>query len=557
MRAQEHRSSRNAGTMSRRRFLTLSAAAVAAVPAGVSAKRMEDLKAICSGSLSSADQGFTLWQIPSHRDAIGNAYVIRTASGKIIVMDGGFETEAAFMASFLQNLGGKVDAWFISHPHRDHVGALRTILADYSDYHLEIAHIYHSRITDAQITSDRDLMQHNCCKAFYALVDGQFADITTDIQTAGGQYDFDDVHIRILSSHNPAILTNTYNNCSMVMRLWDKYTSVLFLGDAGAECGDSLIRGKYASLLNCDYVQMAHHGQSACSREFYNSFDFYACLWPTPTFVWNNDNGNGVDTGSLTTMETRRWMAAKGIREHHVTCLEGLYILHSAPHPSYDFSSANEARLFFDQLSVNNATAEAKVVDDVTEYTLSMSPSVPSTVPVTIDIYHLLYDLDEKALGYVFTFLFHNDSDLADLIVGFDNGERVENVHLLESSPALLASSSTWKLVSIDLSKIMKENYWGRKGHSIEMTFLSKSRSADVVVKEMQIRPAETSGIGGISSAESKVYVSGRNICAQGEERLMVFDTQGWLVGSGRRVTVAPGVYVAKTNSGTVKLSVR
>ena len=40
---------------------------------------------------------FTLWQLPSQVNTIGNSYVIRTSHGKIIVMDGGGEQEKDYL----------------------------------------------------------------------------------------------------------------------------------------------------------------------------------------------------------------------------------------------------------------------------------------------------------------------------------------------------------------------------------------------------------------------------------------------------------------------------
>ena len=64
---------------------------------------------------------------------------------------------------------------------------------------------------------------------------------------------------------------------------------------------------------------MAHHGQQGCSEEFYKSIRFRACLWPTPTWVWNNDNGTGINTHNLKTFYTRRWMDEIGVTEHHIS----------------------------------------------------------------------------------------------------------------------------------------------------------------------------------------------------------------------------------------------
>ena len=75
--------------------------------------------------------------------------------------------------------------------------------------------------------------------------------------------------------------------------------------------------------FDCDYLQVAHHGQRGCDKEFYMTADFKACLWPTPKWVYDNDLGKGFNTAHLRTIEVREWMKEKGITEHYVSC-EGL-----------------------------------------------------------------------------------------------------------------------------------------------------------------------------------------------------------------------------------------
>ena len=119
------------------------------------------------------------------------------------------------------------------------------------------------------------------------------------------------------------------------MKVWDDKKSILFLADTGAESGNKLLNGPYRNELSCDYVQMAHHGQHGCTEDFYKSIDFRACLWPTAYWIWTNNQGGGYNTGTLerletgnpVTTETRRWMDEIGIKEHHVSCLEGLFQL--------------------------------------------------------------------------------------------------------------------------------------------------------------------------------------------------------------------------------------
>lgn len=75
--------------------------------------------------------------------------------------------------------------------------------------------------------------------------------------------------------------------------------------------------------VNCDYIQMSHHGQNGVSMDFYRKVKFRACLWPTPSWVYNNDAGGGFNTHTLTTMETRQTMDALHITEHYHS-FEGL-----------------------------------------------------------------------------------------------------------------------------------------------------------------------------------------------------------------------------------------
>jgi hypothetical protein len=237
-------------------------------------------------------------------------------------MDGGFPEEAFTLRGFIGALGNEVEAWFLSHPHDDHMGALREILKQ-GTQDLRIKAIYHSKITDKVI--DAEPTEAEKTRDFYDRLSKCEAKVV-DIQQAGEVFDFDGMKLKILSVATQ-LTTNPYNNNSMIMRVWDKRKSLVFLGDAGVECGDLALKGPYSEDLNCDYLQMAHHGQNGCSEEFYRSIKFRACLWPTPMWVWNNDTGKGFDTANLQTVRTREWMDKIGIKEHHVSVRDGLWRL--------------------------------------------------------------------------------------------------------------------------------------------------------------------------------------------------------------------------------------
>ena len=302
--------------MKRRDFLRISllgGVAATLLPVDLSAK-------------SSGKSGFTLWQIPSQINTIGNSYVFRTDKGRVVVMDGGVKDEAMFLKGFLAALGNEVEAWFISHPHDDHMGALNAILENPGE--LKIKRIYHSRFSNALSRSEQG--SHPSTEIFYAQLDALDPAVTEviDLREPGLELKIDGMNLKILGVTNEEFAhTNPYNNSSMIIRVWDKAKSIVFLGDAGIECGDKVLNSAYRNDLDCDYLQVAHHGQQGCSEDFYKTIKFRACLWPTPTWVWNNDQGQGTNTGNLKTFDTRRWMDEIGITEHHVSTVDGLFRL--------------------------------------------------------------------------------------------------------------------------------------------------------------------------------------------------------------------------------------
>ena len=255
-------------------------------------------------------ESFTVWQLPSQIDSIGNSYVVQTAGGKVIVMDGGFAAEKDYLRGFIDALGGKVDAWIISHPHDDHITALIALLENPNG--LKIERVYHSRFPDVLIDAE-SAETAAITRKLYSMLDN-----ATDIEVidchCGDEFEIDGVNFKILSEKNPEMANrNPYNNSSMALKMWDWKKSFIFLGDLGVEGGQKLLGSEYAKDLECDYLQMAHHGQDGCDKHFYESVKFRACLWPSPKWVYN------APLGRLKTAEVREWMKELGITEHYVS----------------------------------------------------------------------------------------------------------------------------------------------------------------------------------------------------------------------------------------------
>ncbi|MDP4188271.1 MAG: MBL fold metallo-hydrolase [Bacteroidota bacterium] len=258
---------------------------------------------------------FVLWQLPSQVNTIGNSYVFRMDDGKVVVMDGGVKAEAAYLRGFLAALGNQVDVWFVSHPHPDHIGALNEILKAPGD--IKIGKIFLSEFSPAFCELEPEYKA--AAVDFYNNLKKSQVPVV-NVTQPGMVIQIDRTKFKILSVTNEDLTTNPYNNSSMVIRAWDSKKSILFLGDAGREEGDRLLKGPFRKDLDCDYLQMAHHGQKGVSKDFYRTIKFSACLWPSPSWVYNNDAGKGYNTHTFETVEIRNLVDSLGIKKNYVSC---------------------------------------------------------------------------------------------------------------------------------------------------------------------------------------------------------------------------------------------
>lgn len=264
-------------------------------------------------TLTSASGVGELWMLASTTGAQNLSIVIKSPHGKLIVVDGGWEADADKLSSLILQQGGKVDAWLITHPHEDHVGALCTILND-SSRKIKIDKIYCSLATPdwyRQVSPTGAGIADQLLSAFTKLPVGT---VTNNIGR-GTEINIDDVNIRVLN--NRGVYTyNGVNNSSLVYKIRVSRQSILILGDLAYDGGKDLIKTCTAAELKSDIVQMAHHGQQGVDQNAYALIAPTTCLWPSPAWLWNNDNGGGVGSGPWGTLTTRTWMDALGVKDN-------------------------------------------------------------------------------------------------------------------------------------------------------------------------------------------------------------------------------------------------
>ena len=241
-------------------------------------------------------------------------YEIKTCSGKVILIDSGTKSDTKKIIEKINKDGGKVDYWFITHPHHDHSEAFCDIV-DNTD--IPINKIYIS-------LNDIEWYEKNCepnrldfLKRLYNIVKNSRIKNNVMEPNLNDEIQIDtNLKAEILGIKNPEIIENAMNEQSMVILFQTEENKILFLGDTGIKSSQKLLNTQI-NKLKSDIVQMAHHGQNGATKELYMAISPRICLYPAPEWLWNNDNGNGYNSGEWKSLETRKWMEEIGTKESY------------------------------------------------------------------------------------------------------------------------------------------------------------------------------------------------------------------------------------------------
>lgn len=244
--------------------------------------------------------------------------VITTEDGRVIVIDGGYREDAPRLLACLREVTGQdvphVDAFWLTHPHSDHMHAFMELCEHHADEWTFDGVYFHFPSVQFIAAEDREYVY---LAEFYEKI-GLFAH-KMHIVSAGDVYLFGEARIDVLYTTDDSFHRNVCNNASTVFRLTLGGKRVLITGDCGVEAGQKLLRLYGAEGLHAEICQMSHHGQNGCDRDFYAAVSPEICLWCTPKWLWDNDAGKGYNTHMWKTVIVRGWMQELGVRENYVT----------------------------------------------------------------------------------------------------------------------------------------------------------------------------------------------------------------------------------------------
>ena len=221
----------------------------------------------------------------------GMAYLIRLGDGRFAVIDAGMgeheEPEHLLELMREQNVrDGKpvIAVWFFTHPHIDHYNTFVNLMERHRD-EVVLESVAYNWPTRDMAKGFSDMTR------FDALME-TLTETKKITPRDGWTFHFPGVHFHVLYTCEDLYPTpfGNINDTSMVMQM-DVESSVdytvrrvLWLGDASGAASDYLVKKYSREVLECEIMQVGHHGYWGGSDTLHRIVDAEVLLWPCPDF---------------------------------------------------------------------------------------------------------------------------------------------------------------------------------------------------------------------------------------------------------------------------------
>ena len=259
------------------------------------------------------------WKITQYGPVDDNLsyYTIYSKDVGLIVIDGGWTDCADHVRNTIKTFGGHVDAWILTHPHADHVGAFNEIYPNPDG--ITIGDIY-----TVDMASPEECLEVASWDSMDAYNDFLALEVP-DLQyvKAGDVLDVCGLEIEILSTFDEDVrnISGDYlNDGSVMFKVCGEEESFLFCADVGVGMSDHLLSKYGEEKLASTYLQMGHHGNGGLSDAFYQAVQPKVAFFDAPDWLLKDE------TGKYDTPENVKLMEGMGSR---------IYSFNSAPNSVY------------------------------------------------------------------------------------------------------------------------------------------------------------------------------------------------------------------------------
>ena len=224
-------------------------------------------------------------------------YTITDREGHLVVIDGGWREDAGQLLSIInEQHDGHVDAWILTPPHPDHIGAFNEI---YASGQVEIDKIYTVPV-DYEIYKGKaqEWDEFSVYEEFVRLTEGE-ADMS--FLREGEILDLIGLKMEVFHSFDSQQMAEVKDPCNdggMIFRLSTERESMLFLADVGVGQSDYILN-QYGERLKSDYVQMGHHGNGGMDERVYQKISPREAFFDIPEGMMQDERLNAGEKRAL------------------------------------------------------------------------------------------------------------------------------------------------------------------------------------------------------------------------------------------------------------------
>ena len=212
---------------------------------------------------------YEITQLPFPTFWGGEAYSIVTPEGDLYLIDGGFQGEdGQRITQYIEEHGGKVKGWILTHPHVDHIGAFLDYMAVNSE---KVETVYYSPFTREFFEEEEDPAVYEVLNNPNAILFYQFLDMVevTKENTeyvpmlVGDKLKIGDLELECFASFDPD--RHDVNANSLVFTISYEDFVLLLTGDMTELTLEDMKEEipEDAVLWDTDIIQIPHHGYMA------------------------------------------------------------------------------------------------------------------------------------------------------------------------------------------------------------------------------------------------------------------------------------------------------
>lgn len=241
------------------------------------------------------------WKITSYSSKSGSQatiYTIEDKDGHLVIIDGGWESDAEQIRSLIKKHDNHVYAWILSHPHKDHVGAFNNIMKGKSD--IKIDNIYVTNLDYARYKETvRWYEDFDSCEKYNQIIKGLN---NVHIVNEGDKFECVGTNIEIIHGWDGEVNKLKADICnygSLVFIVKGDEEKMLFCSDISTRVEDSIVTRHKEKLKDVKYIQVAHHGNWAFLTKLYGAVEAPEKVFLDSPSAYLDLGTKGYDAGKL------------------------------------------------------------------------------------------------------------------------------------------------------------------------------------------------------------------------------------------------------------------